>query len=42
MMAAQLAGLADDADEAGPGTSPLDEGLQRLRTLVPEQTGGDA
>jgi transposase InsO family protein len=39
---AALAGLADDANEGAPGTSPLDEGLQRLRARLPEQTGGGA
>jgi transposase InsO family protein len=37
---AQVAGLTDDADEPAPGTSPLDEGLQRLRAAADQQGGG--
>ena len=39
---ARVAGLPDDAGEPAPGASPLDEGLQRLRSVLPEQTGGGA
>jgi transposase InsO family protein len=39
---AALAGLTDDADPGAPGTSPLDEGLEQLRSLLPQQNGGDA
>jgi transposase InsO family protein len=39
---AQGDGLPDDAGDPAPGTSPLDEGLQQLRSVLPEQTGGGA